>query len=236
MGVTGATLYDVSGRGNHGTLTNMDPATDWVGSPDGWALDFDGSNDHIHCGTIKNTSQLTLVVVLNEYTNSDTFQYIVSQRNNAAINWGLFIRRSLEASDLARRLTIVGGGDAELKGTTPLQDATHYLVAATICGNEGSLYVNGLLDATGAVNTIANNAVPTLISCRYSTGTTVNTPLNGSLAFVGMSSRAWSSNEIAAWSADPLALLRPRRRWWSLAPSGSAIAAISQYYRRLRSA
>jgi hypothetical protein len=214
----------------------MDPATDWVGGPSGWALDFDGSDDHIHCGNITNTSQLTLVAVLNEYTNGDTFHHIASQRNNANRNWNWFIRRIRESEYQSRKLTIVGGGSVELVGTTPLQDATHYLVAATICGTEGSLYVNGLLDATGAVNAIAHYPLPTLISCRYSSGTTVNTPLNGSLAFVGMSSRAWSSNEIAAWSADPLALLRPRRRWWSLAPSGSAIAAISQYYRRLRSA
>ena len=30
LGVTGDTLRDISGYGNHGTLTNMDPATDWV--------------------------------------------------------------------------------------------------------------------------------------------------------------------------------------------------------------
>ena len=30
-----------------GTLTDMDPATDWVTSPYGYALDLDGDNDHI---------------------------------------------------------------------------------------------------------------------------------------------------------------------------------------------
>src|SRR5690606_30479453 len=46
----GLTWRDLCGR-NHGTLTNMDPPTDWVGPrgrPGGWgALDFDGSNDHV---------------------------------------------------------------------------------------------------------------------------------------------------------------------------------------------
>jgi hypothetical protein len=32
---------------NHATLTNMDPATDWVGAPNGWALDFDGNDDRV---------------------------------------------------------------------------------------------------------------------------------------------------------------------------------------------
>lgn len=39
--------HDSSARKNHGTLTNMDPATDWVWSNtlNRFALDFDGSND-----------------------------------------------------------------------------------------------------------------------------------------------------------------------------------------------
>ncbi len=50
LGVTGETLRDVSGNGNHGTLTNMDPASDWVGTSKGLALDFDGTNDYITMG------------------------------------------------------------------------------------------------------------------------------------------------------------------------------------------
>jgi len=46
LGVTGNTLRDASGRNNHGTLTNMDPATDWQTSGGG-LLDFDGSDDYV---------------------------------------------------------------------------------------------------------------------------------------------------------------------------------------------
>lgn len=47
LGETGLVLRDHSGYGNHGTLTNMDPATDWVASNGKMALDFDGSNDFV---------------------------------------------------------------------------------------------------------------------------------------------------------------------------------------------
>ena len=47
LGVTGDTLRDVSGRKHHGTLTNMDLATDWQASDGGWCLDFDGTNDYV---------------------------------------------------------------------------------------------------------------------------------------------------------------------------------------------
>jgi len=48
--VTGETLRDVSGNGNHGTLTNMDAATDWVATNKGLALDYDGSTHYVNLG------------------------------------------------------------------------------------------------------------------------------------------------------------------------------------------
>jgi len=49
-GCVGSMVYpDSSLYANHGTLTNMDAATDWVWSPElgRWVLDFDGSNDYV---------------------------------------------------------------------------------------------------------------------------------------------------------------------------------------------
>jgi len=50
LGPTGLTLRDWSGRGNHGTLTNMVPGDDWVTSQGKHALDFDASNDYVSIG------------------------------------------------------------------------------------------------------------------------------------------------------------------------------------------
>ncbi|MHC4740664.1 MAG: LamG domain-containing protein [Planctomycetota bacterium] len=47
---TGTTAQDSSGRGNTGTLTNMDPASDWVEGLIGGALHFDGTDDYVDCG------------------------------------------------------------------------------------------------------------------------------------------------------------------------------------------
>jgi hypothetical protein len=55
LGATGGTLRDVSGNDNHGTLTGMDAASDWVATSKGVALDFDGFNDYIRCSNA-NTS------------------------------------------------------------------------------------------------------------------------------------------------------------------------------------
>jgi hypothetical protein len=46
----------MSGQSNNGTLTNMDPATDWVDGKIGQALQFDGSNDYVNVGDPSNGS------------------------------------------------------------------------------------------------------------------------------------------------------------------------------------
>src|SRR3989344_7313383 len=46
---------DFSGNNNHGTLTQMDPNTDWVNGKRGKALDFDGSDDFT---LVQNSSNL----------------------------------------------------------------------------------------------------------------------------------------------------------------------------------
>mgnify|MGYP003394682368 FL=1 len=53
IGATGYTVPDLSGLGNHGTLTNMDAATDWVTTGGYPSLDFDGVNDHVPCGNVR---------------------------------------------------------------------------------------------------------------------------------------------------------------------------------------
>ena len=58
LGPTASTLLDRSGRNNHGTLVNMDQSTDWVQSGGAGALDFDGSNDEVNCGTNAATANL----------------------------------------------------------------------------------------------------------------------------------------------------------------------------------
>ena len=47
LGPTGDRLHNLSRYNNWGTLTNMDPATDWVVSGGQYALDFDGVNDYV---------------------------------------------------------------------------------------------------------------------------------------------------------------------------------------------
>jgi len=63
-------LTDFSGYNNHGVLTNMDPATDWVPSQGKIALDFDGVNDFVSCnapsiGSITQSATVVFCFILN---------------------------------------------------------------------------------------------------------------------------------------------------------------------------
>ncbi len=79
LGVTGNTLRDVSGRNNHGVLTNMDPATDWVSTSvrgvSGRVLDFDGSNDYVNLGRspISGAMPRTIVIWVKVISHPSTF-------------------------------------------------------------------------------------------------------------------------------------------------------------------
>jgi hypothetical protein len=52
LGPTGLTLRDWGPYRNHGTLTNMDAAGDWILSEGRYSLDFDGSNDYVEAGAV----------------------------------------------------------------------------------------------------------------------------------------------------------------------------------------
>jgi len=87
LGVTGETLRDVSGNGNHGTLTGMDAATDWVATSKGLALDMVSPNDYIDAGSMDDFSdELTINIV--EKTNANNDGIRISLGSTTAANFG----------------------------------------------------------------------------------------------------------------------------------------------------
>jgi hypothetical protein len=81
-----ATLNDLSG-GNNGTLTNMDPASDWVSDTDSGgvrALDFDGSNDYVtipHNSVLNPGSNPFSISCWIKPPNANQFSPILQKRN-----------------------------------------------------------------------------------------------------------------------------------------------------------
>jgi hypothetical protein len=87
-GATGFRLVDRSGRGNHGTLTNMDPASDWVVSGGRGALDLDGVNDYVEFAksAIANRTQLTVSFWAKPRTTTSRVEF--NQATDATVRAG----------------------------------------------------------------------------------------------------------------------------------------------------
>lgn len=89
---SGYLLPDLSGRGNHGTLVNMDAGTDWPGASargvSGRVLDFDGTNDYVSFGKspISGSQARTIVVWAkhNAVASGGTNRIIYSCGNTAS--------------------------------------------------------------------------------------------------------------------------------------------------------
>jgi hypothetical protein len=90
LGASGYRLLDRSGRGNHGTLTNMDAGTDWVGTSAGLSLDYDGSNDYVAASANtwagRDVSQLSAVAWV-RLTKSSGYGAIAVAGGSTGFTW-----------------------------------------------------------------------------------------------------------------------------------------------------
>lgn len=232
LGVTGETLRDVSGNGNHGTLTNMDAASDWVTTSKGLALDFDGVNDSVSAGDSDkfsfgdstNDKPFTVESLCRFSNLSGTFDGIIAKDNGSVREWSL-----LRASSTFRFfLKNQGGGsqqsvDVQLFG---IQTNRWYSVAASYDGRGGSsayqgmkIYVDGVERsvAASAIQTytaMANTAAPLTI------GSYAANYFAGNIASSKLYNRALSASEIKQLYVDPLAPFRRKQRVSVAVPAG----------------
>jgi hypothetical protein len=239
LGPTGNALFDLSGRNNHGTLTNMDPATDWVGSPYGGALDFDGIDDHIlvpSSPSLASLSTVTIAVVVFDRSPGSPYHRYAELGGFKSI--GGF---TLNANDKTEKIRFELWDSSTYWGLNGPRIDTYTWTAwaATYDSVSACIYKNGVLAASGTPTlTMANATTPLYLG--HGTAQSEE-KLHGQCAVVCLWNRALSSSAIAEWSSDPLGLLRPAWQspaWWYSpgTPPASSIAAIHDYYRRLRCA
>ena len=88
-----ATLTDLVGVSD-GTLTNMDPATDWVNDTGSlWNLDFDGTNDEVIIGDVSAYDIATASFSVSAWINtssSKTVQAIFAKQDSSSFNGFFF--------------------------------------------------------------------------------------------------------------------------------------------------
>lgn len=146
----GSRLTDISGYGNHGVLTNMNPESDWVGSPHGGALDFDGSNDFINVGNnlIFDFDYSMSLLVLFKSNLSNYNAAIISKWTTGGI--GKFLFYIGQDTNNNKMSFVLMQGDGTLRSlvsnhTYSAMESIH--VAATADGSIMKLYKNSIVDS-----------------------------------------------------------------------------------------
>lgn len=195
LGASGYRLIDRSGYGNHGTLTNMDPGTDWI-SDGKLALDFDGSNDYVNASTGFRFFQLSqdacTVSFWNKNLSGTTGVYVAlsSTTNGAPF---LIFQASSTSISLGHRSD--AGTDASAIGGT-LQSSSWRLLTGVSTPSSLTLFVNGVQVATTSRTASATTFNQLSIAALNRAGTLSNFAISQA-DDVRIYNRALTPNEIS---------------------------------------
>lgn len=239
---SGLLLPDVSGRGNHGVLTNM-AADDWVSGQYGRALDFDGVDDVVTCASVVsgNLSQLNATITCwAKLVDASAFACIIAKRSNS----GVFPQWQLTQGNV----TTNGGANASKKigifwykggainntannqcfhTTNDVVDGNwHHIALRRTNGTVPMFFIDGIAVAVTAVvngttNIDADHLTdPITIGSSLTSGLASN--LNGQIDDIRIYNRAVTESEIRLLASRPGIGLRQKqhRQTFYQFPSG----------------
>ena len=201
----GLTAYDISGNGNHGTLTN---GPTWTQGQFGPALSFDGLDDRVtlpDMGTAE-SYPFTFSAWFNT-SAADATQAVVSQTNSAD---------SAQRAQLTYADTVTnfcwnvrnGASEAEACTSITQDGAWHHAVGVSLSATDHKLYVDGVLK-TSNTNSVSAPAVDTTT---IGDNPKIVFPWNGRIDDVRIYNRALSAGEISYLYVYPFADLIARRQ------------------------
>ena len=220
LGPTGGTLYDLSGRGNDGVLTNMD-SSDWNVGEKGWGLDFDNTapGDYVNIPHNSDfspgTGDFSVGILMSKNSTSSGFSNFW-----AFAKWG-----SGGSDDYAWSLHLTATGEDDrprfgirLVGTSVAVQSTSlmslnkmtYLIGLRRSDNL-EIWVDGILTGTAgsASGNIPDSAAldPRIGASNH---TVSNQRLDGSVALAHYHNRALLPQEIQHLYVDRFALVREK--------------------------
>ena len=186
------TLTDLSGNGNHGTLTNMDAATDWVADTDSGgvrALDFNRAlSQYVDCGQVIFSGEFTLSAWVS--TQSLVIRQMIMAKNDDPHNEGdafLYVKDNSTAE-----FVVFSPNARSIAG--PFTTGWH-LVTGVNVGGLIKIYIDGQLIDSGASGLPANSNDSLWIGARQYAG--FNDYFWGRLDNLGVWDRALTSDEVS---------------------------------------
>lgn len=216
--MSGSLLNDITGKHN-GSLINMD-ADDWVGSPKGGALDFDGSNDYLNI--VNNSLFENMVANVNKtlaiWFNADTLAAesashlfpSLMNKGNVYMNFGVDDSGELafywfDQSSVVQIILTSGAGIS-----------TGLWYHGVVVLNEGTatLYANGVNKGSGSFNGMHTGATGEPEWFGTTGGTQGTQRWDGKMDNARIYNRALSADEVAELYRNPHVGLLPRPVKW----------------------
>jgi hypothetical protein len=206
LGVTGDTLRDVSGNGNHGTLTGMDAATDWVTTSKGLALDFDGSNDYVKPYNLPVNFTKDFSFSINISSSSASTVVAMGHYASFSSRWWVGF-----TSGKLRFLINIGGTNHSFLTPYAVNDSRWVNAAASVSqkSNVVSFYIDGVLFGSQSTSGTYSNTGNTFSIGRYDTA---GFYWQGRISNTSIYNRALSPQEIQELYVDSLAPFRRKAK------------------------
>ncbi|KKM04498.1 hypothetical protein LCGC14_1763650 [marine sediment metagenome] len=227
LGVTGLTLFDVSRGSNNGTLTSMDPATDWVMSEKGWALDFDGSDDNVLLPTdggllnVLRTAPHSFVLNFKSRSLSGNQRIFAHSETSAGLRQNVLWTQASAIGFTWDPSTGKAGKSTSFTDTSEW----HSLIGVL----EDSATISAYLDGVPMTGTTSRGSPDGLTYLGQSAGGTAR--FNGQIGVFLIYSRILTFPEIQTLYVDPLAPFRLARRTLvgvAAAPGGTILPQMMQ--------
>jgi len=213
-------VADISGNDNHGTMTNMDAATDWVQGRHGGEGALEFHTQYVNCGqfpagTFTDSASISYwVYAISPSFNTNQYRSVIEfSLTGSSDDW--LSHKGLTYST-ALRYTRVGWG-------APFSEGTWYHIAVTSTpeSNGWRYYVNGTLSKSrAAVADLSALGTWDVWIGRCNTGSSTTHDL---VSAVSIYSRALSASDIAWLYAEPYApIWTPgERKWWWMGVTGA---------------
>ena len=220
-GVISTHYQDSSFYRKHGTLTNMDPSTDWVWVPQlgRWALDFDGNDDRVDLFGPHLSGDFTCSMKWNMAAYTNIFITGDFNAQSGASGWAI----RTNSTNLQFALGGAGGFEyVTLRAGAPQDGKWH---AVTVCCHQSlsKLYFYYDGEPVASINT-SKTITPSTAPFRIGCANHSISPLYfvaATISDVMLWKRVLSGTE-AAILADPSnallsgLLLPPKRRYWAI--------------------
>jgi hypothetical protein len=250
----GSRWFDLCNR-NPGTLTNMDPATDWVpgAGPGGWgALDFDGGNDLVNLGSaasLDNVRPVSWSLWVNPRTKANN-DVLIAKGNFAGGVRGYELRFSGVSGVSIQFIVDGSGGDPQATWSSsgiPVDTWTHLVFTwdGTNAASTGmSLYVNGALLTASSTTDGGNVQSDAALDMILGNNNGAASALDGRMDDARMWNRVLSASEATFVYRDSLAgygatlnWIRPAYLFEAAAPpAGGDPVIFSHHYRQMAAA